>query len=222
MGITERRIREKLERKAYIVECAKALILEYGVGKVSMTDIAQRAELSKATLYLYFPSKDVLFREICEQAGRQFLEHFKARYGGGSTAVETLRLFWQCYLELFGESEDMVILFSMKQYLAPEHPFISIDKNSDSPTGSEYEFYSMISSLIAQGIAEGSFEPDINPDVFARALLFLFSFIVENAAKLPKTAQKSQVIIEEMKTLFRMLFRGIAREGVDRSELVLA
>jgi AcrR family transcriptional regulator len=221
MGITERRNREKAERKALILRCAKELILEYGAAKVSMLDIAQKAELSKATLYLYFPCKDALFKEICSQAGRHFLEYFKARPGDGLSAVETLRLFWECYLEMFGESDDMVLLFSMKQYLAPEYPFISIDKNSDSPIGSEYEFYSMISGLISRGIAEGSFIPDINPDVFARALLFLFSSIVENAARLPKKARRPHVIIEEMKTLFRIFFRGIAREGAKPSELVL-
>ncbi|MDR2403119.1 MAG: TetR/AcrR family transcriptional regulator [Spirochaetaceae bacterium] len=221
MGITERRSRERIERKALIINCAKDLILEYGVAKVSMMDIAQRAELSKATLYLYFPGKDALFQEICSQVGRRFLEYFKARSAGGLSAVETLRLFWSCYLELFGESDDMVLLFSMKQYLAPEHPFISIDKNSDSPIGSEYEFYSLLSGLISRGIAEGSFDPYISPDVFARALLSLFSLIVENAARLPKKTRRSQVIIEEMKTLFRILFRGIAREGASPSELVL-
>jgi AcrR family transcriptional regulator len=35
------------------MRCAKELILGYGVEKVSMTEIAEKAELSKAVLYLY-------------------------------------------------------------------------------------------------------------------------------------------------------------------------
>jgi AcrR family transcriptional regulator len=221
MGITERRIREKAERKALIKRCAKELILEHGAEKVSMMDIAKKAELSKATLYLYFSSKDLLFKEICFQAAEQFLEYFYSRRQPGISAMDGLRLFWSCYLELFGESEDMVIFFSMRHYLAPDYPFIPIEEDSRSPIGSAYEFYTLLTSMITQGIGEGLFDPEINADMVSRTILLLFSFIVENAVKLPKSARKSQFIIEEMKNLFQIFFYGIARKGVERSSLAL-
>jgi AcrR family transcriptional regulator len=221
MGINERRIREKAERKAMIKRCAKELILEKGAEKVSMMNIAQRAELSKATLYLYFPSKDMLFNEICREAATQFLERFRAGLAPGLSAVQTLRLFWQCYLDMFGESEDMVILFTMKHYLAPNYPFIPIEKDSQSPFGSNYEFFAMIRDLISQGIAEGFFEPEVNADMVARTILSLFSYVVENAARQPKTSRKFQFIIDEISNLFQIIFRGIARSGVDASYFAL-
>jgi AcrR family transcriptional regulator len=204
-----------------IKRCAKELILENGAEKVSMMNIAQRAELSKATLYLYFPSKDMLFNEICQETATQFLEHFRARLSPGLSAVQTIMLFWQCYLDMFGESEDMVILFTMKHYLAPDYPFIPIDKDSQSPVGSNYEFFVMIRDLISRGIAEGFFEPGVNADMVARTILSLFSYVVENAARQPKTSRKSQFIIDEMSNLFQIIFRGIARNGLDASCLVL-
>jgi len=59
MGISERREREKTERRKAILDCARSLILSQGVQRVSMEDIARKAELSKATVYLYFSSKEL-------------------------------------------------------------------------------------------------------------------------------------------------------------------
>src|SRR5215510_9379694 len=99
MGISERREREKNERRRTILKCARELILLQGVERVSMEDIAKRAELSKATVYLYFSSKEVLLNEICEEAARIFLEHIRPQNGGEApaarlTGFQALKYFW--------------------------------------------------------------------------------------------------------------------------------
>jgi AcrR family transcriptional regulator len=219
MGISERKLREKAGRRTLIMDCAKKLILENGVEKVSMMDIAKRAELSKATLYLYFPAKDELFKEICNQAGTQFTEYFQSRVKSGLNAVETLRLIWSCYLDMFGKSEDMVIFFAMKKYLAPGFPFIPIEENLSSPAASDYQFYLLIRDTISRGITEGFFDHEISADMVSRTILSFFSFIVENAAKQPRAARKSHFIIEEMSNLLKVIFFGIVRKDWDRSNL---
>jgi AcrR family transcriptional regulator len=219
MGIAERRERERAERKTLIINCAKALILEYGAEKVSMMDISKKAELSKATLYLYFPSKDLLFKEICTAAGIKFVEFFQSRMKPGLTLLETLKLYWDCFLELYGESNDMIIIFSMKEYLTPDYPFLFLEERSDSSI--TFEFYTTLRDMIAQGINEGLFAPETNPAMISRVLLSLFSGIIENAAKMPESVRNAQAIINELTNLFQIILRGIAREGLDRSCLTL-
>jgi len=75
MGISERRAREKEARRRAILASAKGLVMSLGAESVSMDDIARSAEVSKATLYQYFRSKEALFNEICEESARDFLEH---------------------------------------------------------------------------------------------------------------------------------------------------
>jgi AcrR family transcriptional regulator len=223
LGIAERKEREKAERKTLIIRCAKDLILERGAEEVSMGDIAKKAELSKATLYLYFSSKDVLFMEICSAAGLQFIKYFRSRLGPQLSALESLKLFWNCYLDIYGKSDDMIILFNMKHYLTPDYPFISLDsldKNGDF--ASSYELFDMIRGMIREGIAEGSFEPDINPTIISHTVISLFSLIVENTARSPgKKRRSNMLIISEMRNIFQILLRGIAREHISRSLLVL-
>ncbi|MDR2258809.1 MAG: TetR/AcrR family transcriptional regulator [Treponema sp.] len=218
MGILERREREKAERKALIMRCAKALILEYGAEKVSMMDIAKKAELSKATLYLYFPSKTLLFMEICNIAGIQFLEYFRSRIRPGLSAIETIKLYWNSYLEIYGESDEMVIIFSMWQYLAPDYSFLSLEEQTKPLT--ILEFYAAIRDMIAQGIAEGTFEAATDPAMIARTILSLFSVVIENTAKMPKGSRNIR-FIDELTKIFQIILRGIARDGLDRSLLAL-
>jgi AcrR family transcriptional regulator len=218
MGIFERKEREKAERRSLIMGCAKALILENGVEKVSMGDIAKKAELSKGALYLYFPSKDVLFRDICEEAAVKFSEHVKSRLQGGISGLAALKEYWASFLEIYGESEDLFILFNMRHFLAPEGSFISVE---DTTWSASYVFYYLIKEMIEQGISEGTFEEDIDSGLIVRTIIELFSRAVENAANLSRTARKSNILVDELKTVFQIMLRGITREGIDRSLLVL-
>ncbi|MDR2536035.1 MAG: TetR/AcrR family transcriptional regulator [Treponema sp.] len=225
MGIHERKKREKVERKALILRCTKELLLEHGIDGVSMQDIAKKAELSKGTLYLYFPSKEDLYREICEEAASRFITYFYTQIRPGLSALEMIKLHWRCYLDMFGASYDMIIIFSMKHYIAPAFPFTPFEENfktegADS-SRSPYIFYTMIRDMIQQGIGEGTFDPLVNAGVVARTMLSLFSYIVENVAKMPEPKRNAQIIIKEVKHSFEILLRGIAQEGIDRSLLLL-
>ncbi|PJF09700.1 TetR/AcrR family transcriptional regulator [Pseudorhodobacter sp. MZDSW-24AT] len=50
-----------------VLEGARAVFLRDGFDGASVDDIAREAGVSKATLYAYFPDKQLLFKEICAQ-----------------------------------------------------------------------------------------------------------------------------------------------------------
>ena len=56
----------KTDIRDRIVQSAIECFSEYGFDRSRMDDIAQTADLSKGTLYLYFKSKEELFYAICE------------------------------------------------------------------------------------------------------------------------------------------------------------
>jgi len=55
-------------KRQQVLEAAGALFIAQGYGKVSMEAVAKQAQVSKATLYAHFPSKDVLFATIVAEA----------------------------------------------------------------------------------------------------------------------------------------------------------
>jgi len=64
MGIEERKEREKQMRRQQIMDAAKKVFASKGFGGATMENIAEEAEFSPATLYLYFKNKDELFASL--------------------------------------------------------------------------------------------------------------------------------------------------------------
>jgi len=221
MGISERKEREKAERRKIIMDCARELILSLGVEGVSMSEIAKRTELSKATIYLYFPSKDEILNEICKESACAFIEYARPRLGEGITGLEALKRCWTAYLEVFGCSDEMVILFNLRRFLFPSLPLTPDEDNPSTAVRYTYMLYYLIKDMIDQGIAEDTFDAGIDSDMVTRTIISLFSYIVENASKLPKNERTSMAVIEETRNVFQIILRGIAREGIDRTCLNL-
>ncbi|MGZ4902519.1 MAG: TetR/AcrR family transcriptional regulator [Halobacteriota archaeon] len=64
----------KEEARNRIVNAAQVAFSEKGYDQTTMEEIAQRLGVSKGALYLYFPSKEELFRAITAQAQNQLRE----------------------------------------------------------------------------------------------------------------------------------------------------
>jgi AcrR family transcriptional regulator len=64
MGTAERREREKEERRNSILDAAEKVFFSKGVREATMDDIAEEAEVSKGTIYLYFGSKEEVYLGI--------------------------------------------------------------------------------------------------------------------------------------------------------------
>ncbi|MDR2109948.1 MAG: TetR/AcrR family transcriptional regulator [Spirochaetaceae bacterium] len=224
MGIVERKGREKAERRALIMGCAKELILEHGAEAVSMMDIANRAELSKATLYLYFSSKEILFKELLWEEGDRFIEYVRSRIRPHASALDALQTLWASFIRLFGESGDMFIILYVWNYIAPIFPFFAAemeDEAQSAPMG----IYFLVKEIIEQGIREGVFDSSVNGGTVAHMIITLFSHIDDNSVRVypgsPPGTAAPYPVVREIKSIFEIVLRGIAREGTYRSVLVL-
>ena len=61
---TQRRAREKTERRAAILAAAEQVIIARGFAEASIDVIAREAGLAAGTVYLYFPGKEALLQEL--------------------------------------------------------------------------------------------------------------------------------------------------------------
>ena len=77
MGIAERREREKEALRTRIVEAARDIVSAEGLDALSMRAIAQRAEYSPATIYLYFRDKEALLREVIQKGFERMGEYMR-------------------------------------------------------------------------------------------------------------------------------------------------
>jgi len=61
-----------------IVDAAYEAVAVYGITRLSLADVAKRANLSRQTLYRYFPSKDDLLEAVVAREEERFRDEIRA------------------------------------------------------------------------------------------------------------------------------------------------
>jgi AcrR family transcriptional regulator len=221
MGIAERKKREKEERRNLILDVAKELILDRGVPAISMQDIADEAELSKATIYLYFQSKEAILSEILETSVDAFIQYTEARLESAADGLCSIRILWESYLGFFVESPDIFIFTGIKNYISPVFP-TSAEKSDIEPAQPEWKIRRLISKVLKRGCDDGTLEASIDPDKIARIVMMIANVIIDNVARLPREQRDAELIREDMQNTFEILLRGLAASSTERSLLSLS
>lgn len=95
-----RSARRKLARPGELLDAALELFVSQGYARTRVEEIARRAGVSKGTLFLYFPSKDELFKALIRNklAGRltAWREEFERASGPTAELLRlALRRWWQ-------------------------------------------------------------------------------------------------------------------------------
>jgi len=87
-------------RPGEIVQAALDLFVEKGFSSTKMDEIAKHAGVTKGTVYLYFPSKEDLFRAVVEEmmgAQMESAERLVAEHTGSTRELvgELIRAWWR-------------------------------------------------------------------------------------------------------------------------------
>jgi len=83
MSTSQRRERERQQRRQDILAAARELFWTRGYAGTTMPRIARAAELAPGTLYLYFPSKGALYAELLVEGYDLLIERLGAEVGRG-------------------------------------------------------------------------------------------------------------------------------------------
>jgi AcrR family transcriptional regulator len=96
--------RRKDARPAEIVEAALACFADRGFAATRLDDIAARAGVTKGTLYLYFQSKDDLFKAVVRETLIPNLERFEALAVKAKSPLALLEELMLAWANLISES----------------------------------------------------------------------------------------------------------------------
>ena len=153
-----RRPRADGERnRARLIEAAKRVCAEEGAA-VSLEHIAREAEVSIATLYRHFPTRNELIAAVYQQEVDMLIEaadQLAAEREPATALREWLKLFVDFLDTKYGMAEAMDTLIG-----GPEPLYSRTPHRLDGP----------IKALVAGGVATGVFRDDIEPHDLLRAL----------------------------------------------------
>jgi AcrR family transcriptional regulator len=149
----QRWTRRKEERAPEILEAALACFAEKGFAGTRMDDIASRAGITKGTIYLYFKSKEELFKALARQSiGERIAAITPQLEGADGPAAEQLR-FVLTTLGHFASTSDRVVL-----------PRVLLAEAGNFPELAEFwrkeiidRGLGLFAMIIKRGIARGEF-----------------------------------------------------------------
>ncbi len=153
------------ERPKQILDAALVEFAERGLASARLDDIAKRAGLSKGTIYLYFPNKEELFREVIRHTVISQIERGERVVADTSrSATDALTAYIRGYWQ-----------FLRSPAFAPIYRLVTAELHNFPDL---VQFYTdeviarglrLISRLLQRGIASGEFRR-MDPDVGARML----------------------------------------------------
>jgi TetR/AcrR family transcriptional regulator len=171
MGISERRRREKEQRKTEITDAAERLFFSRGYEDVSMEDIAREVELNKATLYLYFENKETLFATIVLRGIGILKEKYRECMEKQVPGIDKVALMGKAYYQFSLEYPDYLRLihFYGSERFSKENPYTA-------EIGKGYgTCRRILQDAIQEGIDDGTIRADLDP--FLTSMYLMISFM---------------------------------------------
>jgi AcrR family transcriptional regulator len=98
------------DKRSTILFAARERFFRFGLGKVTMEEIAADLGMSKAALYYYFPTKEDIFRQVISAEQEDFVRRIESIIQKKCVASEKLGEFFAEHLTLLGTLLDLRIL----------------------------------------------------------------------------------------------------------------
>jgi len=206
MGIQERKEREKERRRQQIIVAAKRVFSEKGFNKATMEDIAQEAELSPGTLYLYFKNKEELYASLSLRI-LQYL-HIRVEHVNKEdlNPEQKLDALIEAMYDVY--AFDPLILINMFHLQSSETL-----KNLSEKLMGEIEDLSRksigaIAAVFEEGINAGVFI-DRHPVALADIFWALFSGVILWTTSKKIINEEKDYLKETLRVAFEMFARGV-------------
>ena len=154
------------DRPEQIIKAALEVFGECGLANARLQDIAERAGVSKGTIYLYFPNKEELFREMVRQTAVVAIERAEQVVTHGTPTLQLLtfmRGYWT-----FVRSPVFSTIYRL--VLGELHQFPDLAKFYAHEVVARGQ--QLLSGIIRRGVDAGEFR-EIDPMVAARMLVAL-------------------------------------------------
>ncbi len=156
MGVIERRKRERETRREFAIDAAMAIYEEEGYHAITMEKIAERSELSRAALYLYFKNKEEILISAAVSHTEYFAELLQDLYDNREQNKDRLlEGLWQCFREFY---ERDPITFTASHYFFQSEMIRNLPKElTDILEESGAKVVGLQHKVVEYGVREGVF-----------------------------------------------------------------
>ncbi|HEY5455602.1 MAG TPA: TetR/AcrR family transcriptional regulator [Acidothermaceae bacterium] len=158
------------------LDATAALVAEHGLTSVTMSQIAQRAGIGRATLYKYFPDVDAILTAWHERHIAGHLQQLTEIRDHAGNSGERLEAVLQAFALISHQSHDTELGAMLHR--------------GDHVTRAQHQLHELIRDLIAEGAHTGELRDDIPPSELATYCLYALT----SASSLPTKAAVRRLV----------------------------
>lgn len=213
MGIPERREREREKRRSDIIDAAERVFFFQGVGSATMDDVAEAAELSKGTLYLYFESKEDLYFAIIGRGIRILQAAFEAAVAAAATGLEKVQAVGRAYFDFCREYPDY--FNAMLYFESSVSADGDISEHARACIQQSDETFGICARAVRAGVEDGTIRDDVDPETIALTLYGLSTGLLQIIAVKDRLIRESHAIEPEqlVESFFDLVYRALRSEA---------
>jgi AcrR family transcriptional regulator len=157
MGVNERKAREKEARRQAILDAARECFFSDGFEATTISQVADKVELSTGTLYLYFKNKEEIYISILEEGLDILFDLMKRAEPENGSPAEFIEAYARGYHKFYTDyGQYFDIIFFIRR------PDKELDLQGDlsntlnTQTG---RCLGLVESAIEKGVKTGDFRP---------------------------------------------------------------
>ena len=166
--IAERRQEEKERRRADIIDATEAVAAVVGWDAMTMDQVARKARLSRALLYVYFKDKTDLLFGLCERALATLTQRFSEAISRQKLGLDQLTAIGRAYIAFSQEFPVYFEVMARCELLSPEP---TADSNEGAAMLKGDACRNLMVEVIETGIRDGSIRADVgDPKIVSTAL----------------------------------------------------
>jgi TetR/AcrR family transcriptional regulator, cholesterol catabolism regulator len=179
------------------MEAAAKVFAERGYHGSTTQDIADVLGIRQASLYYYFPSKEVALEVVCARSAEGFLRTAQAIAAGPGTPTERLSALIRGHISPILERGDYIKVFLTQRHFLPNP---SRQRVAQVSRGIEAVF----EATVREGVRSGDFQSDLDPHLTMLAILGA-------ANAVPSWYRKEGYSLEKIAAdIIRMVLGGIS------------
>ncbi|MCG2765047.1 MAG: TetR/AcrR family transcriptional regulator [Desulfarculaceae bacterium] len=207
--MAERRAREKEQRREAILDAAKEIFSRKGYQGATMEEIAARAELSPATLYLYFDNKSQLYASLNVKM-LAFLCHRVEQVAGqkGLEPLEKVRRLAQAMHDVY--TFDPLILINVLHMQASQELMDLSPELKEQINSMAARALQVMAGIFQQGIEQGLFRP-YPPVALADLVWSVFSGLVLWEESKRGFAPEKDYLQDTLELAIEIMARGVSK-----------
>ncbi|MFG1945704.1 TetR/AcrR family transcriptional regulator [Nonomuraea sp. NPDC048826] len=156
-----------------IIDAAIDLVAEQGAAKSSMSALAQRAGVGRATVYKYFPSIEHALLAHVEREVAACSHRLEAICAQSGDPLHRLRGYIDTQLDLFAEQRHRLSWATIDQADLSAAAMSSFREHVE-------RLQAPLVEILRGGVAHGAFRPDVEPGLHARIIIKVLGSLRED------------------------------------------